>query len=354
MVLVLLFVVGAPVSAATRPIAFVPTGTGVFVAAAGVEDATAQIVAPGIGGTGQDFSTCTGTVSFTGGVASCAPPSGGGGWTTAEDCNLATEASQTFTTDGLYTFCGGLSWKKENSAQETTHGALVNGTGLVFTNYQFSCYGSAANLGGCGDSERSSPLLWLSLGQLGITNLDWSTSLRIWVDVPTQTTDASGITALVFGVDNDPGSGTGALSTWYSIFGARTCSNTNAPATLSWFYTASPTSTLTSTNLQGGLTSWTTANQTSVLWIPALASDSFRTTLAYGTAYSGGWTGALIPWGARFDTATAGRGSVGFANSITSPTTIGSDLGIVLAFTGSHFVATPTIAIARIRIDYHL
>ena len=90
------------------------------------------------GGTGP-----TGTTGNTGVTGPTGPTgsggTGSGGWTTAFDIDFTTQTGQTFTSDGNYTIAGVL-FTKINSANESTHAALVNGTGITFVPASASSY----------------------------------------------------------------------------------------------------------------------------------------------------------------------------------------------------------------------
>lgn len=116
-----------------------------------------------------------------------------GGWTTIRTVDFSAQGSQTLNANQNYVI-DGLTFKKENSANDRVAMAVTNGTGLVIkpTTSDYSAV------------TRSSPLLWLALSQLGIPDLDWGTQLRIWV----QMTDSYAIGfetdgRAIVGVDSD-------------------------------------------------------------------------------------------------------------------------------------------------------
>lgn len=96
---------------------------------------------------------------------------GSAGWTTALDLDFSTLSNQTISTDGTHTV-GGKTWTKQNSAREAAAMAVVNGQGLIIQPSQSTDFYNG---------DRSSPLLYLPLSQLGIPNLTWSTRLRLSV-----------------------------------------------------------------------------------------------------------------------------------------------------------------------------
>jgi hypothetical protein len=303
--------------------------------------------------------TGTGFLHVTGGVQDLGAVNvSGGGWQTALDLDFTAETTQTLAPNGNYTI-GGLTWKKENSAQEHASMVVTNGTGLVIqpghSGGLSAEYGNVPSLGG-GSADRSAPLLWLALSQLGITNLDWTTGLRIWVNVSSQTLSAGG-DGLVWGIDNDPGTGFSSLTNWYSMFAARSSTSSSQPVLTAFQYSGGLGGSAGSINMPTGTTSWTTANATSVLYINSIVpfGGAYQQVVSYGTAYSAGWTGNTVPWATSFQEPAAGLGTapaIGYANQST--TSVGSALGIVLAGTGNVAFASASITVSRLRIDYRL
>lgn len=129
LLLIASLVVPGDTIAASRPLAFVPTGTGVIKVSAGVEAATAGQVALA--------SEVTGTLPIAnGGTGSTT-----GSWATIFDIDFSVESNQTLGSDGTYTI-GGITWTKVNTAKETTPFAVVTGTGLtnVTANTGTNCF----------------------------------------------------------------------------------------------------------------------------------------------------------------------------------------------------------------------
>lgn len=112
----------------------------------------------------QGFQGSAGSVGVQG-------ASGSAGWTTALDLNFSTLSNQTMSTDGNHSV-GGKTWTKQNSANEAAAMAIVNGQGLVIQPSQHTDFYNG---------DRSAPLLYLPLTELGIPNLSWSTRLRLHV-----------------------------------------------------------------------------------------------------------------------------------------------------------------------------
>lgn len=331
--------------ATTKPIAFVPAGTnGVFALSSGVEAANA--IEPGASG---NLLTSNGTV-----WQSTAPSGGGGGWTTDLDCDWTAQANQTISADGPFTACG-VSWKKENSAREATHLQIINGTGAVFKVLSAD-YGpvSCLNPGAGTGTDRSAPLMWLQLMQLSISSLTWQTQFEIAVDATqTQINNA----ALVFGLDNDPGTGLGGLTNWYAIFGAQCTDATPAANLAAYAYAGTPVGATGNIVMPTFRTNWSSANQTAVLWTGALspAGGAFQPNTGYATAWSAGWATAIVPWVTYWLQPVADRSGavpIGWANSTTSPVNPDSALGVVLGSPGNNFPSQATVTILHTRIRH--
>jgi hypothetical protein len=91
------------------------------------------------------------------------------GWATALDLDISAQPLQAMGADGNYTI-GGLTVKRENAANDAVAMALINGQGLVIQPNAASDFNNAT---------RTCPLVWISLSQLGIPNLSWSTGIRV-------------------------------------------------------------------------------------------------------------------------------------------------------------------------------
>lgn len=111
---------------------------------------------------GDNLTLSAGELSATNGSA---------GWTTALDLDFSTLSNQTISTDGTHTV-GGKTWTKQNSANEVAAMAVVNGQGLVIQPVQSTDFHNGT---------RTAPLLYLPLAELGISNLSWTTKLRLSV-----------------------------------------------------------------------------------------------------------------------------------------------------------------------------
>lgn len=111
------------------------------------------------------------------------------GWTQNYDVNLASLATQTFTTDGNYTIDGNT-WTKFNSSAEVTHANLDGTTGLVFTPTSGSDYNG---------TTRTLPGLYSNLSNfIPGYSVDWG--VRIWVNVASSN-EAANFDSAVCGVD---------------------------------------------------------------------------------------------------------------------------------------------------------
>lgn len=103
------------------------------------------------------------------------------GFTTAFDIDLTAQSTQSFTTDGTYTIAG-YTWTKGNSANESTHASLINGTGVNFQPTSTSDYNGGT---------RTFPYLWLPFTQIFPTALDWETQLRLYISIGTDNSAAN-------------------------------------------------------------------------------------------------------------------------------------------------------------------
>ncbi len=118
--------------------------------------------------------------------------SGGAGWSTALSLDFSAEANQTLSSDTNYTI-GGLTFKKENSANEASAADVLNGSGLRFRPNAAGTYFNGT---------RTVPLVWLALSQiLTGTTFDWTSPLRVEIELDS---DNAGNGDFVFaGVDTD-------------------------------------------------------------------------------------------------------------------------------------------------------
>lgn len=123
----------------------------------------------------------------------------GTGWKTALDLDFTAQTSQSLTTDGNYTI-GGYSFTKINSANESTHLQLTNGTGLVF----LPAAGGTDYFSG----TISLPAVRISLSNV-IKNFSYSMPIRIWAynsvnnsaaefDQATLAVESAGVSAVNF------------------------------------------------------------------------------------------------------------------------------------------------------------
>jgi hypothetical protein len=105
-----------------------------------------------------------------------APPTSAG-WTTALDLDLSAQGNQTLAPDGPYTI-GGVVWNKINTTNEAAPTAIVAGQGLVIQPASATDYSN---------DVRSLPAIMLPLTSLtDLSNIDWSTPLRLWAWVSVQ------------------------------------------------------------------------------------------------------------------------------------------------------------------------
>lgn len=115
------------------------------------------------------------------------------GWQTAYEIDFTQQSNQTFTSDGTYTV-GGLTWTKGNSANESAHAAIVNGSGLNFQPSSSTDYNTS--------TSRTAPYLWLPLTQVFPNGLDYSTKLRMYVSLGSDNL-ANSYDNQVFGMDTN-------------------------------------------------------------------------------------------------------------------------------------------------------
>lgn len=91
-------------------------------------------------------------------------------WQTALEIDFTAQTTQTFTSDGTYTIAG-YTWTKINSANETAHTVLTNGTGIVWT---------PSSTGDLYTTTRTLPALTINLSTY-IPNFTLDTPIRVWL-----------------------------------------------------------------------------------------------------------------------------------------------------------------------------
>lgn len=244
-----------------------------------------------------------------------------GSWQTALDLDFTAQTTQTLAPNGNYTI-GGLSFKKENSANEVSSMVLTNGTGIVITPT------SSTDLV---NGTRSLPLLFLALSQVSIPGLDWSTGIRAWIYV-SASNPAANFDNTVLMIGND--------STDWSYNALR---GNNSSQGLWLRRTINASSNATSVY---GVTTNNTNFQ-----VMSITVDSL-----WGNIYHGNLTTQVVPpWPSTvkpMNSYTDGTGGQtdGFAGNAGTPGAMGIAFGAMRSGSGTSFACT----IARLRIDYHL
>lgn len=246
---------------------------------------------------------------------------GGGGWTTILDLDFSAQATQAMATDGNYTIAG-LTFSRQNAASDATAMALTNGSGLVIQPIAATDYFNAT---------RTLPLVRLTLSQLGIPNLAWSTGIRIWAYVSTAVYSANYDNSLI-ALDGD---------------------NTNfVCASLRGYGAAAPG--LTTRKIVAGATVGGQINQppaannnVQCLVIPHIGGPEFFNIFG---EYSGGWPA---------DSAMPYAGGITDTTGFTiqpSGTLVGPDVpgvyGIVLGAIRAGSGTALSVTFARLRVDY--
>ena len=97
---------------------------------------------------------------------------GAAGWVTALDLDFTTQSTQTMSSNTTYTI-GGLTWTKENSANDLTAMKITNGTGLQVNPNQSTSYYSGS---------RTAPLIRLPISSVS-ASIDWGCRVRIYVSI---------------------------------------------------------------------------------------------------------------------------------------------------------------------------
>lgn len=365
--------VGGDTFAGPRPIAFVPTGTGVVVIASGVEAAAA--VSPGASG---NLLTSNGT-QWT----SSSPPSSGG-YTQLFDCDFSAQSTTSLNSYNTNaTICGVAGWHTEPAIDAAVFGGgaaygatggtidLTSGTGLVFVSSNVNTtYGNSSGVGG----GRGGSLLWISLASIGVpSGFNWQSELRIWISVSAQTMASctvAGRTGVFWGVDNDSFHGLNNAPTGQvqvALHGVRTCTTTTQPSTVADVLSNGTGVGWTNTAITGK-SSWDSSIGTSVVWTGPIGRFGLREPFVMlQSAYSGGWADEnnLIPWSTVSTSVTSGVGAsatgIGHFNAGTlaapfsGQQTLRSRYGIVLGHYNGNFTTSSTNAtITRLRVDYKL
>jgi hypothetical protein len=207
--------------------------------------------------------------------------------------------------------------------------------------------------------------MWLPLSQLNIPNLDWTTSLRIWVYTSEHTisgSNAAGRSGFVMGIDNNPGGNPldfNAINTWWGKVVFRSGNTATTPAGAARLLQGSA-GTSTAWSAMTSFTTWSGAISTTVIETGEIgAGEPLGGRPYWYTAqpYSGGWQNRA-PWGVNKSDAVDGSGSgggVGNATSQSSPAAPGDAMGIVLAHWNINAsTANDRVVVARLRVDYKL
>ena len=109
------------------------------------------------------------------------------------DLNIAAQSTQSITSDGAFTLAG-MTWTKGNSANESTHLAITNGSGAVFVPTSTSSYSG---------TTRTLPYMWLPFNQIGgLASLNWQSKIRVWANISADNCTASGDNS-VLAIDNN-------------------------------------------------------------------------------------------------------------------------------------------------------
>jgi hypothetical protein len=139
------------------------------------------------------FATDTGVLFIWNGAAWV--PYQSSNWSTVLDLDFTAQASQSLAANGNFTI-GGLSWQRENAANDRVAMALTNGTGVVIQP-------TTSDYTVAGGTTRTAPLLWLPLSALNIPSLDWTTGLRVWIAISGETSVADTGHGFFTGVDDN-------------------------------------------------------------------------------------------------------------------------------------------------------
>lgn len=254
-------------------------------------------------------------------------------WLTALDLDLTAQTTQNLTTNGTYSI-GGLTWTKGNSADETVHASITNGTGLNFQPNASSAYAGAAGATGAG--SKTLPFVWLPLSSILPSGFDWSTQLRIWVYQVADNINSVNYGAGVVAVDDNGASVVNgiALIRGYngSAWTARSIAGWGVVQSVNYNANRVATSNMT----------FSAANEVIVLEIPAIASLAMR---GYTQAYDAGWP---LPNTLEETSFFGGLGTTSVGPTLEAPTA----MGVMLGAQGNGGGSALSVTFARIRVDY--
>jgi hypothetical protein len=243
------------------------------------------------------------------------------GWTTAFDCNITTQTTQTLSTDGSYTFCG-LTWTRSNSANDHTAMQLTNGTGLAISPNSSAAYNG---------TSRTLPVVWTPLTGISVT-WDWSTQVRLFVDESDNGTTTNDLAAMGFDTN----------TTAWDLIGFK--GHNSGPAMLQKMI-------INGTNIF-----------TNSVAIPSLGTSTetvlfiFKDTVTpvwdifTGTAWSSGWPlpQNTTPWQASFGNEVGNLVSFIGDGGASAPGSYGVFLGGIATGTSDN----PIFTYKHIRVDY--
>lgn len=280
-----------------------------------------------------------------------------GGWATALDCDLTAQATVNPLSDNTnQTWCG-VTFNVQLPASSRGSIAMVNGTGLQFSTVT-GATGYGTTCGGGGD--RSAGLVWIPLSSLGIANLDWTTELRVWIALGSQTDCANASHGTFWGFDSNPGAHPhdfNTITNGFAIYASAQCQAINVAGLVSGIYSGAWNSAGVTTQAITGNTNYASLGQFRLDTGPIYGNVSLGShpVAFFGGAFSSAWSTTLVPWvRSQTDQGLAeGSPGIGFANSRTSPATPAARFGVVVGHWNSNAATTPSSAtVTRVRVDY--
>jgi hypothetical protein len=239
-------------------------------------------------------------------------------WVTAMDIDLTAEATQTLTTDGNYTI-GGLTWTKAQSTNDLVAMKITNGTGLVIQ--------PKATSNNYNGTTRSAPYIYIPVTSI-IPGYDWTYSIRLWIYISADT-GFTASQAQATGVALDNMQGTAANNIQYSTMWY----DTN---TIGVRYALGG-----ATTLLGAVSAHSSSTRVSLFQLNA-GAFFLPYGLSYG-AYSSGFPAV--------SSMTPILRSIG-ATNFNQDGLVASGFNIVLWGCNAAATGTPTMTIARVRVDY--